>query len=258
MKRALLLLGLAGACAAPRAERPHAPPRPADLLAALRDRSARIRSIRAEARIDHRGEAGRLRATILLIAERPGRLRLDALSPFGSPVASLATDGETVGYLDRDGGRFVRGPARACTLAWLVRLPLGPEQAVEVLLGGVPLIDVAATENRWDGRARAELLDIRDAAGASQQVWLSGTAGRWTPHKSEIHEASGGLRWRVEHQDWRTLAGIPMPRQTRVTDGRRADMRIDYREQQVNPTLSRGAFATGAPPGVPVEESDCE
>jgi len=257
VRRLVLLAVVAGGCSAPRVERPYPPPTADALLGAVRHRAAGVRSVRAEARIDHRGLAGRIGAVILLAARRPGHLRLDALSPFGSPVASLATDGRTVGFFDRDAGSFVRGPARACSLARLVRLPMDPDEAVEVLLGGVPLLDGDA-EVSWDGRDAREVVRIRHASGASQKVRLAGKAGAWTARESEIRAADGRLRWRVEHEDWRSVGGVAMPEHTRVTDGRRADVRIRYREQDVNVDLPDKIFATGAPPGVPVEDAPCE
>lgn len=253
----LLLAVIAGGCFAPRAERPYPPPTAGALLGALRHRAAGVRSMRGEARIDHRGEAGRVGAAVLIAVRRPASLRLDALSPFGSPVASLATDGRTVGFFDRDSGRFMRGPAKACSLLTLVQLPLGPDDAVEVLLGGVPLLDGDA-EVSWDGRAVREVVRIRHTSGAAQEVRLSGRLGAWTARESEIREGDGRLRWRVEHEDWRSVGGVAMPKHTRVTDGRRADVRIRYREQDVNVELPDKIFATGAPPGVPVEDADCD
>jgi len=262
VRAVVLAASLAAACSHPGptpGPRPYEPPDPEALIDALQRQASSVRSVRAEARVDHRGEAGRLKATILLIAQRPDRIRLDAMSPFGSPVASLATDGRTVGYFDRDAERFVRGPARACTLAWLVQLPLGPEAAVDMLLGGGAVIEVADASVSWDAATREEVLRIRGQDGGWQEVRLTGSPGKWRLRASEVHEAAGDLRYRVEHEEWRSMGGgLYLPRETRVTDGRRADVRIRYRRQEVNPQLPDSAFATGAPAGIPVEEADCE
>jgi hypothetical protein len=88
-------------------------------------------------------------------------------------------------------------------------------------------------------------------------VRLIGKAGAWTARSSEVREPGGALRWRVEHTDWGTLGGVAMPGATRVTDGRTADLRIGYREREINVELRDGLFGTGAPPGIPVDEIDC-
>jgi outer membrane lipoprotein-sorting protein len=253
VRAGLLLLCVAGGCATAPIRRDYPPPTTEDLVAALQQRAARIRSLRGEARVESRGRS----ATVLLAAERPGRLRFDVLSPFGSPLASLATDGKSVGYFDRGAGRFVRGPARACTLAWTVRLPLSPDDAVEVLLGSVPLMPAASSDVSWDERAGLEVLRVRAPDGAVEEIRLGGPAGAWTVRAAQLRDRAGRPRWRVEHDEWRVLGGFPMPRRTRVSDGEN-DVRLRYRDEEVNVPLPPGIFGTGAPPGVPVQEADCE
>jgi outer membrane lipoprotein-sorting protein len=255
VKRAVLVACLCGCATTPPTERPYPPPTADALLGAVRHRAMAIRSQRAETRVDHRGEAGRLGATVLLAVRRPAKLRLDALSPFGSPLASLATDGNSIGFFDRDAGRFVRGPARACALASLVQIPLQPNEAVEVLLGGVPLLEGESSVS-WNSTDAREVVRIQNTSGASQEVRLAGRPGTWTARESEVRERDGSLRWRVEHADWGSAGGVAVPARSRITDGR-ADLRIRFREREINVELGDRLFSTGPPPGVPVDHTDC-
>ena len=55
-------------------------------------RPARV--FRGDARVDRRDAEGRIRGTVLMILERPDRVRFDAMTQFG-PAAVLTSDGET-------------------------------------------------------------------------------------------------------------------------------------------------------------------
>ena len=81
----------ASACAAQAARA--ADHRSAQALAAQRAASAPIRSLRAEAKIDQRGQEGRIKGRVLMFVERPDRVRFDAMTQFG-PALILTSDGQ--------------------------------------------------------------------------------------------------------------------------------------------------------------------
>ena len=66
----------------------------------------RVQSIRAEARIDQRGKEGRIKGTVLMLVERPGSVRFDAMTQFG-PAAVLTSNGEQFSYADLRSKRFL-------------------------------------------------------------------------------------------------------------------------------------------------------
>src|SRR3954466_2587865 len=94
-------------CPPARAERPYPPPAPTDLLHPLEARAARIKSLRSDAKVDYLAEKGdRIKVSMTLIAAAPDELRMDAESPLGGSVASLASDGKQFQLLDVRGNRF--------------------------------------------------------------------------------------------------------------------------------------------------------
>jgi hypothetical protein len=70
--------------------------------------SERVRSIRAEARVDQRGARGRIKGTVYLFVQRPASVRLDAMTQFG-PAAILTSDGKHFEYSDLRNSRFITG-----------------------------------------------------------------------------------------------------------------------------------------------------
>src|SRR6185369_7059610 len=94
---ALLVAG----CPKPPVERPGPPPTAAQLIAHLRDRADKAASLRTDAKVDYLAEKGdRIKLAMTFLTARPASLRIDAESPMGGTIASLATDGKTFQLLD--------------------------------------------------------------------------------------------------------------------------------------------------------------
>ena len=81
-------------------------------------------AVQANAKIDHFGTQGRVRADLMLYAARPAQLRMDVVSPFGVTLATLTSDGQRFGLTDLRDKVFYEGPARACNIARLTTLPV--------------------------------------------------------------------------------------------------------------------------------------
>ena len=123
---ALAALALAGC--SPRRFEPPSPatsidlPAGSDLLGSLRARRDSIRGLRALARLTYTVEGDSRRARQILVAERPDRLRLEVLSPFGTvfvPLLSYVQMGGMMGWASApyDPGWERRFPARAAAMA---------------------------------------------------------------------------------------------------------------------------------------------
>jgi hypothetical protein len=105
----LLLLPLLLTACAPRVLPPSAPVPPAAaelLLARLADSATAFASLEGLARVRIRTEARSQTVTQALFAEKPDRLRLEALSPFGQPLLVAATDGRLLDVLIPGDGKF--------------------------------------------------------------------------------------------------------------------------------------------------------
>ena len=95
-------------------------------------RPARV--FRGDARVDRRDAEGRIRGTVLMILERPDRVRFDAMTQFG-PAAVLTSDGETFALTDLREDRFFVGPTCPQNIARLLGMPLTAEEIAQLLVG---------------------------------------------------------------------------------------------------------------------------
>src|SRR5262249_13156660 len=139
---AVAVLVLLGGCAARTAQAPSLPsgplPSAARVFAALEQRRASVRSIRAMARLHYASPEESRSAKQLVIAERPDRLRFEILSPFGAVFVLTAADGALAAWT-RSESTVYRGTASAENLQRYAQVDLPVATAVDLLLGTPPL-----------------------------------------------------------------------------------------------------------------------
>lgn len=132
---AILLLALAG-CAPVTA--PPAPPVTDEArraLALLTERWQAFTDLRAlaDVRLERGGQRHRLQG--VLLAQAPGSVRFEALSPFGQPLLAVVIHGGELTAYDAVANEAVVAPATADTVERLLGLPLAPTLLVGVLAG---------------------------------------------------------------------------------------------------------------------------
>jgi hypothetical protein len=237
MRRCLLVLvAILAGCPPAHVERPYAPPTAAELVQALQARAAQLRTLRADARVDHMGDGGeRVKLSVAMLLERGGKLRLEAESPLGGALATLVSDGQRFQLLDVRANRFLVGAAEPCNVARLIRVWLSPDDVVQVLMGGAPL-GGEPTGVRWDpSNGGREVLELRTPDGGRQTISLDARERRWDVVAAERKDAEGKTLWRLEHDDFQTEGGVRLPMKTYVEEPpHHADVKIRYRSVEPN------------------------
>lgn len=278
-----LALGLTG-CPKPLAVRPYPPPTADVLLGHLRHDRDSVLALRARAKADYLdGSAGRVKIDIGIVLAKPSRLRLSGENSLTGPLLTLATDGQEFQLLDVRRNSFTAGKVNPCSMARLIRVSLHPAEAVEILLGGVPLLgdrDVAATQLDWSGKdGGREVLTLRDAVGRTEVLWLApqpgglpGQPSGWDLREAEGRDPGGQVAWRVRHEGFAEvpLTGeggqgeskpgrtVRLPAVTYIEDPpHKSDVRLRWRERELNPNLEAGLFRLEAPAGIPTEPDLC-
>jgi len=244
----------------PPVARPYSPPSAAELLASLRARAAKIHAIDAVAKAEERApKQPRIKVKVQLYAERPDRLRLEVEAPLGGGAATLVTNGAAFQLFDARQGRFFSGAAEPCNVARLIQVELPPRAIVDALLGSLPL-EGEASDAGWDPNdGGREIFTLRTGDGATTRVWLDGRGKLWDPVRAEHRDPSGALLWKLTHEQFADHGGVRLPALTTVEDPRRgATIKLRYREQNVDPTLSDAGFALEPPAGLPMEQVRCQ
>lgn len=248
-----------------------------DPMRALRmHRSLRrtVTALRGEARVDQRGESGRVRGTVLLFLDRPDRVRFDAMTQFG-PAAVLTSDGERFQLLDHRENRFLEGEACRSNIARLLGIHMSGAEVAHFLLGDTPRLEAEHVSLACSSEG---YLVVRTAAdGRRQEIVLTAReADEEAPpeeqhlrlRRSELFDAAGKTIWRATFEDYRVVVdprdeegrGVALPFVLRFEDPQReADTLVRFKEMSiVTEPVAPEVFEQTAPPGMSVETISCD
>jgi outer membrane biogenesis lipoprotein LolB len=234
----LLLLLLAGCSTLPPASIPLPPgdPRPALQASALRALALQRTALRATARIQVEGQGGAGFSRQLLLAERPGRLRIEVLSLMGQRALVLATDGDRYDLYRAGEVGIETGVIHPQLLQEVAGVALPPGDAVALLLAAPALPE------------GAPLHAAEDAQGALSLTWPDRVL-RLDP-EGRLRE----MRWQLpggsvsaHYDDHRVLPdGASFPFQMALHfDENGQQLRVDFREVELNPALAPALFRLG-------------
>ena len=121
-------------------------------------------------------------------------------------------------------------------------------------------LDGEAIDAGWDPHdGGRELFTLRTDDGATTRVWLDGRGKVWDPVRAEHRDPAGVIAWRLSHEQFSDHGGVRLPALTTVEDPRRgAVVKLRYREQNVDPSLSAAGFTLEPPAGLPMEQVRCQ
>lgn len=227
-----------------------------DLLDEMTLLRSRVRSLRAAGRVDHFGEEQRVQGRAFVFLESPCRLRIDVLSPFGTPLSVLTVDGDDFALADHRAGRFFAGPAQPCNIARLVQVPLEPEDAVRILVGDAPIIS-GEREIRWLDRGRYRVT-VRD--GPRRQILDVDPDPRSLQLRHSRITDERGVVIEVRYDRWRPVGRAFIPHEIRLSMPReKADVLLRYDDGavEINVGLPDDAWKREFPPDAAVEKVFC-
>jgi len=270
----ILALFLSG-CAARETAPPPVPPAVSEVLARIRNRP-RPRSLRTLANFQLRfsaeepggllarelGLGGTYAGKAILLWRAPASLRLEPLTPLGTPVAVVVAREKSLRAYLPGRARFFEGRADASSMARLFGVPIGTGLLVRLLQGALPVAEGAEAEQGrigWDEEASAFRLELPPGGGLDrrQVVWLERDS--WRPRRALLGEA--GAEMEVHFGPFREWGGGHLPEWVEMTAPKGASrLRV---EVTLPPSASpaefpEGVFDLAAPPGVrvlPLDES---
>ncbi len=242
------LAGVLAGCA--RAPPPDLSADPAELLQAVRAAQGRVRRVAGSARIRVEAPGSRGSFEALAAAEKPGRLRLEALDFFGSPAALLAASGGRFVFFDARRGVWYRGEATPENVSQLLPVALPVEELVEILCGSAPLLS-GAPAAAIAGRGVVHL----DLAGGGLVQRLD-VGAEAAVEASRVRAAGGApAGYDLAFAVFRHRAGVRFPGEVEIeARAARARVAFAWREVAVNGPADDALFRLEPPPGARVVE----
>lgn len=235
---------------------PDALTEPEAVLAASSALLAPITSLMVEARVSYYGEDGARKAGMVILARRPAGLHFSALSPTDDLISVLAADGERFSSFER--GAMVCYVGRACprNLGRLLPIAMEGEEVFNVLVGGTPVITAHRTELAWDGRVGAHRVDLEGDFGAQQSIWVEHPTGAVL--RSIIRQGTLVVV-DIAFEEFKDVGGHRLPHELSIKMSRNdVDLKIKYREVDLNEEIADDAFTIPCPAGTTEETLPCE
>ena len=223
-------------------------PRPAGLLARLDAEAAKRQALRGSLRMQLAGTDINTSLSQRVAAERPGRLRVEVLALFSQVAAVLATDGTRFDFLDMRSGEVQSGFVRDDLLWQTARIDLRPDEAVDLLLGVVPVFPQPLVVEAREFEGGAIEVVIRDGASEARQRISFDTTGQL--ERAEEENADGELRWRARFSDHRTVSGEALPHEIALRFPRvDASATLRFSSMQLAASLPPDLFVLQVPAG---------
>jgi outer membrane lipoprotein-sorting protein len=218
-------------------------PPAARILAALAQRRATLRGVRAIARLSYTSPEESRRAKQLVIVERPDRLRFEILSPFGAVFVLAAADG-TLAAWARDESTVYRGSASAENLQRYAQVDLPVATAVDLLLGTPPLdAELDSVVSADDGAVEL----WQDTGRDVQVLWVTLAL---EPLRYEQRATDGRVLLRATFGEYIAIDGVRVPTRLGIElPPAQRRIEIALSDTEVNPPLPDAVFALETPAG---------
>jgi outer membrane lipoprotein-sorting protein len=235
----------------------HAPV-PGNLLSTVNRLNRKTRSLRAKAKADQFTSKGRVKLTVFLLVERPGKLRFEA-TVLDNTVAILTSDGSNFASIDFKKHVAYRGPASPCNIARIFRIPLSPEHVGVVMMGGVPVLRHDSVRVSWDKCTGAEVLTLKNTGSKlTQKIYLKRRKGMWQITGSKIYDGRGRKLVSLKFKRFKRKGGRWVPHLIHfVMRKPYTDVLIRFDKLVVNIDIPQKAFTLEPPSKLPERWLTC-
>ena len=205
-------------------------------------------ALTATARIEVRlpgGDRHVLKAALMI--EKPARLRLESIPPFGPPDFFLSIDKEEMRVFLPEKEIFYIDRATRRNISRFLPLSLPGEEIVSLLMGRIPLGDGEISPSQWQGEGEERLyrIDRRPSRGETHSLWIDPANGLIRRIRSFSGE--GDLLYTADFADHAPAGKGLLPQRLTITQNT-LSMTIHYRDIRWNDTAA--AFSLSVPEGI--------
>ena len=186
----------------------------------------------------------------VLFARRPAFLRVESLSPLGTPLLYLVTDGKEIRLYNPEENRYYQGDYRPGSLSFALPMDLYPSEVVNFLLGGGPLADPDKISLRPDSREGLWVLELHSPSrGVTETLWVHPQSFQIL--RAELRRPS--LSYRISFSDFRQAKEILFPHRMRLSsEDSRTRISVVFPEVELNPDWGPQDFTLPLPQGATV------
>lgn len=225
-----------------------------ELLGVLDKRSSAIKSIegRISSKIIVDSDSNSSRQ--LLVLKKPSFIRMDFLTPFGSPVLTMATDGEFIDLQYHSENRFFSGQANSRNLAVLLLSSLSLKDLMAILSGEIPLIAFDKEKSTVKVEKEGYRLTIENGRVKEEILF---EPKELYPLEGTIFGMENRILLSVRMDNYKKVKGIDFPASIDLAIPiENYEMKIRYMDITLNDYTGINAFQLSPPEGTVIENLD--
>jgi outer membrane lipoprotein-sorting protein len=228
--------------------------RPSEIVRRQAERDARVRTLRAYAKVHLEGPRRKSSFSEAIVVARPDRLRLDTVGPFGRVFSILAADASALRFVSPGDRRIYQGPPTAENLGRFLPFALNLEDVVSVLLGGLP-VPASTPTVHYDEKEAALVVRLENRSGSVSLATLD--ARTLDLRRLQLIDPPPRLAAVLDYEGWRPEGGVSFPSRISIrVPSRDLSVTVRFEKLEPNAPLDEGLFAPRVPPGfatIPIE-----
>lgn len=224
-----------------------------ELFDKVKETNGVLDSIRGVAEISVSSRSEKYRITEIILAKRPGYLRLESLGPVGQTVLFLATDNKRIYIYSPLENRFYFGLASKKNLSMIVPLPFKSADVVEIVQGRIDHSKYFPSKMTFDLEKEEYTLTIMPEDPARGMAYLSVDARTFFVTGMKLYDRYNNLIIDGTFSDFRRIDKhvFPMKLKYRVpSDLVFVEIEIDYQDVKLNTPIDESRFSMTPPHGV--------
>ncbi|MEN8247201.1 MAG: DUF4292 domain-containing protein [Thermodesulfobacteriota bacterium] len=214
----------------------------------LQSRNSDLHSFKGTGRIRMEGDDGIQHARLMWAGYQNEKLRLEVMAGTGRPVFSFADDGDRIYLISHTENRFYSKRSSNATLEKLISLPITVSACLDLLAGRIPaetrFLPMTVQQGEKDGEQILVLEGLKRASG-SQKVYVD--ASSEDVRLIEVKAGDGTLSYQVEFVHMQQISGFKMPEELRISNGKKASLRIVVERFWPNVPVSDDLFILAKP-----------
>jgi len=208
----------------------------------LKKRDASLQGLRGLASVRYGSNLFGVHGETAFAVRRPGQLRIDALSDFGSFASQVILSRGRLLIVWPSENTYFEGVADRGAMERFLSVGLEPDEMIDVLMGAVPL----ESEDRYRiVRADEKEIVVR---GERRELWLERSEGRFLPIKIVGLDERGKMRYQAKYGHYRDHEGRLFPVKLSAEFWEpRSRIEIQFKDIELNPKVENKIFRQEIP-----------
>lgn len=220
-------------------------PKADEILKGLENVRERVNSLKGLASVKVVAGGNGANVKEVVVVKRPGKMRLETIGIFGSPLLIMATDGPSLAMHMPAENRFFRKELSSEDVPFPFNI-LAAGEIADIFLGSTPVVRYSSSQIEYSDEGNYLL--ILGSSDSLKKQAISMEAGTLLLLRSEITDGERGIDVSVSYSDYQDISGIPFPKEIKIeTSPNQGSLLIRYEDIELNSEINDDLFVLAPP-----------